>query len=56
MGRDMDKEIAALRRMTAGELRQRYEVLFGERSRSGNRDWLFRRCAWRLQSICGRGW
>jgi len=51
MGPDMNKEIAALRRMTAGELRGKYLELFGEESRSGNRDWLFRRCAWRAQAL-----
>ena len=55
MGLDMNKEILALRRMTAGELRARYEKLFGERSRSGNRDWLFRRCAWRVQALAEGG-
>jgi len=50
MGLDMNKEILALRRMTAGELRGKYRELFGEESRSGNRDWLFRRCAWRVQA------
>ena len=63
MGPDMDKEIAALRRMPAGELRGKYLELFGEQSRSGNRDWLFRRCACRVKrwpragcrSGCGGG-
>lgn len=51
MGIDMNKEILNLRRMTAGELRTKYRELFSEESRSGNRDWLFRRCAWRLQAL-----
>ena len=55
MGVKIDKELAALRRMTAGELRAKYEELFGERSRSGNRDWLFRRCAWRVQALAEGG-
>lgn len=55
MGTDMNKEIAALRRMTAGELRGKYADLFGEGSRSGNRDWLFRRCAWRAQALAEGG-
>jgi hypothetical protein len=37
MGMDVNKEIAALRRMTAGELRAKYRELFGEESRSGNK-------------------
>ena len=52
---DAHEEIAALRRMTAGELRGKYEELFGEESRSGNRDWLFRRCAWRAQALAEGG-
>jgi hypothetical protein len=55
MGVNTDKELAALRRMTAAELRAKYEELFGERSRSGNRDWLFRRCAWRVQALAEGG-
>jgi len=55
MGPDMHKEIAALRRMAAGELRGKYLELFGEKSRSGNRDWLFRRYAWRAHALAGRG-
>jgi len=52
---DMNKEILTLRRMTAGELRGKYAELFGEKSRSGNRDWLFRRCAWRVQALAEGG-
>lgn len=55
MGVNIDRELAALRRMTAGELRAKYEELFGEQSRSGNRDWLFRRCAWRVQALAEGG-
>ena len=45
------KAIAQMEKMTAGELRREYAELFGEESRSGNRRWLFRRCAWRLQAL-----
>ncbi|MCB9850825.1 MAG: DUF2924 domain-containing protein [Phycisphaerales bacterium] len=44
------KEIAALQKMTVPELRQRHIELFGEPNRSGNRQYLFRRIAWRLQA------
>lgn len=43
------KELAALERMTAAELRDKYRELFGDASRSGNRQWLHSRCAWRIQ-------
>ena len=37
--------------MTAGELRKKYAELFGDESRSKNRQWLKRRCAWRVQAL-----
>jgi hypothetical protein len=47
---DLRRELAALEKMTAKELRGKYRELFGDESRTGNRQWLFRRCAWRLQA------
>jgi hypothetical protein len=47
---DLRRELAALERMTARELREKYAELFGNESRTGNRQWLLRRCAWRLQA------
>jgi len=44
------KEIENLRRLTVGGLRQKYREAFGEESRSGHKDYLFRRIAWRLQA------
>jgi len=44
------RELAALEKMSAKQLRVRYRELFGDESRTGNRQWLFRRCAWRLQA------
>ena len=52
---DIHHEILSLRRMTASELRVKYRELFGEESRTGNRDWLFRRCAWRVQALAQGG-
>lgn len=51
----IEKQLAELARMTAGQLRDRYEALFGDRARSGNRQWLFRRCAWRIQALAEEG-
>ena len=48
--RDLRRELAALEKMSAGEFRGKYRELFGDESRAGNRQWLFRRCAWRLQA------
>src|SRR5580658_10048621 len=43
-------EIEDLRQMKAGALRAKYRELFGEASRSSNKQFLFRRIAWRLQA------
>lgn len=48
-------EIAALRRMTVGELKARYIAAFGEASRSNNKDFLWKRIAWRLQELAEGG-
>lgn len=48
---NMKKQIAALERMTVGQLQKRYGDAFGEPARSGNRQWLMRRVAWRLQAL-----
>ena len=47
---DVSGEIRQLTGMAAGALRQRYREVFGEETRSGNRRWLERRIAWRIQS------
>ena len=51
MKRNIAREIAALQRMTPKELRLRYAEAFGEPTRSGNRAYLVKRIAWRLQSL-----
>jgi hypothetical protein len=48
---NIGKEIAILRRMTVVELRKKHAEVFGEETRSGNRDYLVKRIAWRLQSL-----
>jgi len=49
------KELAALQKMSPAELRERYADLYGETTRSGNRQWLVRRCAWRTQALAEGG-
>jgi hypothetical protein len=44
-------EVAALRQMNAKDLRQRFAELFGQPTCTGNKTWLIRRIAWRLQAI-----
>ena len=45
------KEVAALSRLSFAELRARYAQLFQEPTRVGDRPWLVRRIAWRLQAL-----
>jgi hypothetical protein len=44
-------EVAALQRLTIGQLRQRFAEVFGEATPASNRTWLVKRIAWRLQAI-----
>ncbi|MEN6386033.1 MAG: DUF2924 domain-containing protein [Phycisphaerales bacterium] len=48
---DIKDEIASLRKMTVKDLQQKHVELFGEPTRSCNRQWLFRRLAWRVQAL-----
>jgi len=41
--------IKQLQRMTVGELRQKWEEVFGEPCRSNNKGYLWKRIAWRIQ-------
>lgn len=47
---NLGKDIAVLKRMTVTELRARYAEVFGGATRSGNKDWLRKRIAWRIQA------
>ena len=51
MATDIEKQIAILKQMTVRELREKYEQVFGEPTRAGNKDFLFKRIAWRIQSL-----
>ena len=42
--------IEELRRLNVSALRRKYHDVFGEESRSSNKEFLFRRIAWRLQA------
>ncbi len=44
-------EVATLQRLSIAQLRQRFTELFGESTRAGNRIWLIKRIAWRLQAL-----
>lgn len=47
---NVGKEVAALQRMTVKELRTKYAEVFGDETRTGNKAWLVKRIAWRLQA------
>jgi hypothetical protein len=55
MAQNVGKQIAGLQGMGPAELRQKYRELFGEPSRSGNREFLVKRLAWRMQSLAEGG-
>jgi hypothetical protein len=44
------KEVAAMERMTVGQLRAKYADVFGEPTNGRNKRWLIKRIAWRLQA------
>jgi Protein of unknown function (DUF2924) len=44
-------EVAALQRLSVGQLRQRFAELFGETTKASNRTWLVKRIVWRLQAL-----
>ena len=52
---DIEKEVAALHKMTSGQLRERYTELFGEKARSRHKTYLIRRLAWRIQALAEGG-
>jgi hypothetical protein len=48
---DFAQQLADLKRQTVAALRDRYAELFSEPTRAGNRAWLIKRIAWRLQAL-----
>lgn len=51
MSETITKQIHDLQRMSVGELRLKYREVYGEDTRSGNKDWLWKRIAWRIQEL-----
>jgi hypothetical protein len=51
MNPQLAKQIAQLHSLSFAELKETYQQLFGDRSRTANRQYLFRRIAWRLQAL-----
>lgn len=50
MALNIEQEVARLKKLTPAELRTRYAEVFGEASRSGHKEWLIKRIAWRIQA------
>lgn len=48
---DMEREVAALQRLTVGQLHDRYAEVFGEQTNARNRTYLIRKIAWRIQAL-----
>jgi len=48
---DINAEVDAMQRLTAGQLQEKYAEVCGEPARSRHRQWLIRRIAWRLQAL-----
>jgi hypothetical protein len=48
---DIGHEVATLRHLTVGQLRQRFAEVFGDATAASNRTWLIKRIAWRLQAL-----
>ncbi len=55
MSLNVGMEVSALRRMNVKQLRERYAEVFGDETRTGNKAWLVKRIAWRLQAIAEGG-
>ncbi|HLP82881.1 MAG TPA: DUF2924 domain-containing protein [Phycisphaerales bacterium] len=51
----IDAQLEALTDMTVTQLRVRYTEVFGEQTTSGNKQWLYRRVAWRIQALAYGG-
>lgn len=48
---NVGKELAALRHMSASDLRSRYAEVFGETTNTHHKDWLIKRIIYRLQAL-----
>jgi hypothetical protein len=55
MAESIVAQIAALKPMTVGQLREVYLEKFGEGTKSRNKQWLFKRIAWRIQELAEGG-
>lgn len=47
---NIDKEVAAMERMTVDQLREKFAEVFGEATNGRHKQWLIKRIAWRMQA------
>jgi hypothetical protein len=47
---NIDKQFAAMKLMTTGQLREKYADVFGESTNGRHKEWLIKRIAWRMQA------
>jgi len=47
---NVNKEVAAMERMTVDQLRGKYAQVFGEPTNGRHKEWLIKRIAWRMQA------
>lgn len=47
---NIDKQVAAMERMSVNQLRERYAEVFGEPTNGRHKQWLIKRIAWRMQA------
>lgn len=52
---DITKQLSALQDMTVAQLRDHYMEVFGEPTRSRNKDYLRKKVAWRIQELAEGG-
>jgi hypothetical protein len=45
------KELAELEKLSVSQLRDKYAEVFGDATTAGNKDWLRKRIAWRIQAL-----
>lgn len=51
MSKTIEQQLAGLQHQSPKELREKYREVFGEDTRTGNKDFLCKRIAWRIQSL-----
>ncbi len=50
MGINVEKELASLKKMTVGQLREKYGEVYGEPTNARHKLWMIKRIIWRLQA------